>query len=362
MLFPWADAPATRARRSSLSQITGKCSGRSSVCAPGECVEALCFGSGDSSSSRCRVAGVDGGCVRGIGVALILFSDDQASTFLVSDYVDISVPWCLPAPATVETGDPVSVFRSTPTTLPAEQPQSAPSTTAALTVGHLGLRSGRLGLGLGGDVANRTRRGQIVRRGLVPDEPCQQAPHLGHGERDQVADRTRDPPFWADGQEGRRGRTWPVSCVGTPVSCVGTSRRSGGLDTDRVRSSFLPLKKSWQPGVLSVDRIGGHPASRHPGVQRPPQHRDRLDWFGREDDVRWHDRLRATLTVINLRLRQIQLPVQESAPAVSATALGARRRGHAIELMTPEGVLTMSQVLLQAFGPDDLLTRTEDNV
>ena len=104
------------------------------------------------------------------------------------------------------------------------------------------------------------------------------------------------------------------------------------IGRDRQHIGHLPeLKKCSQPGVLSVDRIGGHPASRHPGVQRPPQHRDRLDWFGREDDVRWQARLRATLTVINPRLRQIQLPVQESAPAVSATALGTRRRGHAID-------------------------------
>lgn len=30
--------------------------------------------------------------------------------------------------------------------------------------------------------------------------------------------------------------------------------------------------------------------------------------------------------------------------------------------MTPEGVLTMSQMVPQTLGPDDLLTRTEDNV
>lgn len=36
--------------------------------------------------------------------------------------------------------------------------------------------------------------------------------------------------------------------------------------------------------------------------------------------------------------------------------------GAAMQLMTPEGVLTMKAVLPQAFGPDDLITRKEDNV
>ncbi|MEI6621370.1 MAG: cytidine deaminase [Actinomycetes bacterium] len=36
--------------------------------------------------------------------------------------------------------------------------------------------------------------------------------------------------------------------------------------------------------------------------------------------------------------------------------------GANMQLMTPEGILTMKDVLPQAFGPDDLLTRAEDNV
>lgn len=36
--------------------------------------------------------------------------------------------------------------------------------------------------------------------------------------------------------------------------------------------------------------------------------------------------------------------------------------GAPMQLMTPEGVLTMTDVLPQAFGPDDLITRGEDGV
>lgn len=59
-------------------------------------------------------------------------------------------------------------------------------------------------------------------------------------------------------------------------------------------------------------------------------------------------------------LRQIQVPVQESAPAVSVTALGARRCRHATDDSRRSAHNEPNAP--QAFGPDDLLTRTEGNV
>ncbi len=63
-----------------------------------------------------------------------------------------------------------------------------------------------------------------------------------------------------------------------------------------------------------------HPVARHPGDgdarrERPRQHRPRERRLGLERRVLWHARLRAPRAIVGPPLGQVQLPVEEGAPA-----------------------------------------------
>ena len=77
------------------------------------------------------------------------------------------------------------------------------------------------------------------------------------------------------------------------------------------------LQPAPQPAIAAIDRIGGHPGDRHPGVQGPLQHPAGQLRLGVELDLVRDPGLAAAPPVVGPALGQVQLPVHQRMPVAA---------------------------------------------
>ena len=159
-------------------------------------------------------------------------------------------------------------------------------------------------------------------RGL-PDDACGQAAHHGDGERDQLADRLRSCPVapvaaWVTARDA-----W-ASIANVMWRHQPSHRRPGtgpgprrlwrsGLLQVRLSSSVAPSGECRPLTSLPVT----HPAGT-PGVDRAGQHPHRQQRAWSRTAPRRGPGLGAAVPVLGPRRRQVQLTVDEGAPAAVA--------------------------------------------
>ena len=75
-----------------------------------------------------------------------------------------------------------------------------------------------------------------------------------------------------------------------------------------------PVQPATQQRVLTIDRVGGHPAPWDPQPPGMVEHRPRQLWLGLEDHLLGHRRFGSTRRITRPALGQIQTPIQEGVP------------------------------------------------
>ena len=103
----------------------------------------------------------------------------------------------------------------------------------------------------------------------------------------------------------------PTSTVYTAMAMAGL----GGLDRQH-RGQPADLQPAAQRRVAAVDLIGGHPAGRHPSLQRPLEHPAGQLGLGGEADLVGDADGPAARGIVDPALGQVQLPVDHAVPSV----------------------------------------------